>query len=247
MSGPLPKKQNVENPINEPEHLTFSPGSEIPRNLVYWRFPDESSYVVSPRGHPHTLRLTPSVYGPSYNPDSVTDPITFVARRQTDTLFRFSVDLEFEPTSPGTEAGISLFLTQEQHVDLSIVGVAASRVLQLNTIGKGNYNGSLTNVTTEVPRGWRDQKVTLSVEAVDDETYEFSASLASRPRKKIHVGSVDARVLSGDTGRFTGTLVGVYASRAGKGGKSKDYAYFSDWKYEGLGQKVDWDVIVPSY
>ncbi|KAL4971935.1 glycosyl hydrolase [Aspergillus desertorum] len=253
MKGPLPPKRGVKDPINRPEHLTFAPGSAAPEHLMYWRFPEESSYVVSPRNHPHTLRLTPSAYGPSYNPAAVTDPITFIARRQTDTLFSFSVDLDFSPTSPGVEAGISVFLTQEQHVDLSVVDIARStprptRVLQLNTYGRGNYNGSLSNITMDVPMQWIDQKLTLSVEAVDDATYEFSASLASRPRKNVYVGSTDARVLSGDTGRFTGTLVGVYASRAGhRGGNGTDFAYFSNWKYAGLGQKVDYDVIVPSY
>ncbi|KAL4750001.1 hypothetical protein BDW72DRAFT_204230 [Aspergillus terricola var. indicus] len=253
MKAPLPAKCEVKDPINQPEHLTFAPGSAIPRHLMYWRFPEDSSYAVSPPGHPHTLRLTPSAYGPSYNPASVTDPITFLARRQTDTLFSFSVDLTFSPSSPGVEAGISLFLTQEQHVDLSIVDIARSsslpaRVLQLKTYGRGNYNGSLSNATVEFPRQWVDRAVTLSVEAVDDTTYEFSASLASRPKKRVYVGSADTRVLSGDTGRFTGTLVGIYASRAGHpGGNGTDFAYFSNWKYEGLGQKVDYDVVVPSY
>ncbi|KAL4785017.1 glycosyl hydrolase [Aspergillus varians] len=262
MRGPLPAESEVQSPINEPEHFTFAPGSEIPNNLVYWRLPEESSYVVSPKDHPNTLRLTPSAYGPSYNESSVTDPITFIARRQTDTLFRFSVDLDFAPKSPNVEAGVSVFLTQEQHVDLSIVDVVRSqsetstaRVIQLNTYGRGNYNGSLKNVTTDIPSHWENETVSLTVEAVDDQEYSFSASLASQPRKRIKIGTVDARVLSGDTGRFTGTLLGVYASRGGYGastttdldGRTDDFAYFGDWTYTGLGQKVDHDLIVRSY
>lgn len=276
MRAPLPPKSEVDRPINEPEHLTFAPGSDIPKNLLYWRLPDESSYAVSPEGHPHTLRLRPSAYGPSYNTSSVTDPITFIARRQTDTLFSFSVDLEFAPSSPNVEAGVSLFLTQEQHVDLSIAHLSHSRILQLKTYGRGNYDGPLRNVTVDIPTNWGNKTVSLSVEAVDDETYLFSASLASKPGNSIPVGTVDARVVSGDTGRFTGmkcplfifycwnltnelgTLVGVYASYGGHGQRATtsqakgldteaDFAYFSNWTYEGLGQKVDYDNIVPSY
>lgn len=55
-----------------------------------------------------------------------------------------------------------------------------------------------------------------------------------------------------------GTLVGVYASYGGHGQRATisqakgldteaDFAYFSNWTYEGLGQKVDYDNIVPSY
>lgn len=209
MRGPLPPRSKAERPINEPEHVTFPPGSDIPKHLVYWRLPEESSYAVSPKGHPNTLRLKPSVYGPSYNASSVTDPITFIARRQTDTLFAFSVDLEFAPRSPNVEAGVSLFLTQEQHVDLSIVHVprlssGSARILQLKTYGRGNYDGPLHNVTMDVPRHWGNKTVSLNVEAVDDETYLFSASLASKPGDNIQVGTSDARVVSGDTGRFTG-------------------------------------------
>ncbi|KAL2825728.1 glycosyl hydrolase [Aspergillus cavernicola] len=263
MHGPLPPKHKAKNPINKPEHLTFPPGSAIPKHLMYWRLPDESSYAVSPSDHPHTLRLTPSNYGPSYNASSQTDPITFLARRQTDTLFAFSVDLNFTPTSPHVEAGISVFLTQEQHVDLGIVDIPlpqskVSRVIQFKTYGQGTYNGPLTNTTLDIPRKWGDKKISLTVQAVNDRTYVFSAALASQPRKKVEIGSVDARVLSGDTGRFTGTLVGVYASRGGRvghtgsgfggdKGKKGDYAYFSNWRYDGQGQKVDDDMIVSSY
>lgn len=55
-----------------------------------------------------------------------------------------------------------------------------------------------------------------------------------------------------------GTLIGVYASYGGHGQRAitgevqgldteADFAYFSNWKYEGQGQKVDYDTIVPSY
>ncbi|KAL4863078.1 hypothetical protein BDV12DRAFT_206834 [Aspergillus spectabilis] len=263
MRGPVPPRQRVDNPINKPEHLTFSPRSDIPNQLMYWRYPDEESYVVSPKGHPNTLRLTPSNYGPSYNASSTTDPITFIARRQTDTLFSFSVDLEFNPKSSHVEAGISVFITQEQHIDLSIVHTSGSHkkpqgFIQLQVTGRGNYDGPLSNITTEIPRDWAGKKLSLTIEALDDEKYRFSASLSSRPSRKIYIGSVDNRVVSGDTGRFTGTLVGVYASRgghapstsnglSGKGTKGDDFAYFSNWRYKGLGQKIDHELIVPSY
>ncbi|KAL4876339.1 glycosyl hydrolase [Aspergillus karnatakaensis] len=261
--GPLPEAHPVRNPTDRPEHLTFPPGSSIPQHLMYWRFPDEKSFVVSPRGHPNTLRVAPSDFGPSYDPKATTGPVSLVARRQTDTLFEFSVEVEIEldvkSGSAHVEAGVSVFLTQEQHIALSIVGShgRGSGVVQLKTTGRGNFDGPLRNVTKEIPREWRGEKVRLTVEAKDDEEYRFSVSLASRPSRKVFVGAVDSRVVSGDTGRFTGTLVGVYASRGGrpapstsrggKGDKGGDFAYFSNWRYKGLGQKIDHDLIVPSY
>ncbi|KAI9367172.1 glycosyl hydrolase [Aspergillus egyptiacus] len=276
MRGPLPAqakktpgRENNRKLINkeEEEHLTFPPGSEIPNHLVYWRFPDRSSFAVSPAGHPHTLRLTASRYGPSYDPSSVADPIAFIARRQTDTLFTFDVDaeLDWRGVHGSIEAGISLFLTQEQHVDLSVVEVSrstshASRAVELKIYGRGNYDGPLRNVTMDIPRDWEGKnksKISLRVQAVDDSTYVFSAALASRPGERVQVGTVDSRVLSGDTGRFTGTLVGVYASRRGfeeentpdrRAGHEAlgDFAYFSNWRYKGQGQKIDHDLVVGS-
>ncbi|KAL5342182.1 glycosyl hydrolase [Aspergillus crustosus] len=265
MRGPLPKSHTVKNPIKQPEHLTFAPGSELPGNLLYWRYPDVESYVISPRGYLNTLRLTPSTFGPSYNTSSDTAPITFVSRRQTDTLFSYSVDLEFNPETAGVEAGVSVFITQEQHIDISVVDLVGShkersRAVQLKITGRGNYDGPLRNITTQLPRSWGGKKVTLAVEALDDEEYQFSIRLPGRKGEKIYIGSVDNRVVSGDTGRFTGTLVGVYASRGGHAptsvtslgggngkGKKSDFAYFSNWRYKGLGQKIDHDLIVPSY
>jgi hypothetical protein len=130
-------------------------------------------------------------------------------------LFSFSIDLEFTSKTAHVEAGVSVFITQEQHIDLGIVNTASrgkvTRAIQLKTYGRGNYDGPLRNITTDVPREWAGKKVTLTVEARDDETYQFSASLASRPRKGISIGSVDTRVVSGDTGRFTGKPSSLFA------------------------------------
>lgn len=38
--------------------------------------------------------------------------------RQVDTLFTFSVDVEFQPRKFGEEAGVTVFLDETRHVDL---------------------------------------------------------------------------------------------------------------------------------
>jgi hypothetical protein len=45
----------------------------------------------------------------------------FISRLMSSTLFIYSVDISFQPVHEGEEAGISVFLTQLQHIDLGIV------------------------------------------------------------------------------------------------------------------------------
>ena len=96
------------------DYITFPPGSSLPIHFVHWRIPVNSSYTVSPTGHPNTLRLSPSKLNLTAYDGNYAGPggQTFVGRRQTDTLFTFSVNLQFSPQAQGDEAGISVFLTQ---------------------------------------------------------------------------------------------------------------------------------------
>lgn len=50
---------------------------------------------------------------------------TFVGRRQQDTLFTYSVNLEFAPTVAEEEAGVTVFLTQNHHLDVGVVMLPA--------------------------------------------------------------------------------------------------------------------------
>jgi beta-xylosidase len=87
--------------IDQQEHATFEPGSSIPPHFLYWRYPETAKFAVSPPGHPNTLRLTPSQNNltgdASFTPDN---GITLITRRQTDTLFTYSVDIAFKPQVP---------------------------------------------------------------------------------------------------------------------------------------------------
>lgn len=96
------------------DRLTFAPGSTLPIHLVHWRIPINGSYTISPPDRPNTLRLNPSKLNLTAFDGNFAgiDGQTFVGRRQTDTLFTYSVDMEFDPQEEGDEAGVSVFLTQ---------------------------------------------------------------------------------------------------------------------------------------
>lgn len=100
--------------IDAPDYITFPHGSKLPAHFVHWRDPIDSSYTISPSGHANTLRLTTSKlnltgYDGIY---AGTAGQTFVGRRQVDTLFTYSVVMDFDPKEDNMEAGVSLFLTQ---------------------------------------------------------------------------------------------------------------------------------------
>jgi len=91
--------------------LTFGPKSTLPIHLLHWRIPDESAYTISPAGHENTLRLSPSQLNlTGYDGQYAATPQTLIARRQVDTLFTYSVDMDFSPSVEGEEAGVSVFL-----------------------------------------------------------------------------------------------------------------------------------------
>ena len=195
--------------------VDFHPGEAIPRNWVYHRIAIPSSFIVSPRGHEKTLQLVPSAANLTGNAAvRVEDGLTFVGRRQTATLFKFSVDVDFEPRAVGKEAGITVFISQEQHINLSIVAtgqstglVTAERQLRFRatTFGKPDVMAP-EEVVVEIPESWGGSPVRLVAEARDDEGYTFSAE-STRGKKEVRViGRAGADIVTSGTGRFVGKL-----------------------------------------
>ncbi|KAK6086702.1 Non-reducing end alpha-L-arabinofuranosidase BoGH43A 7 [Seiridium cupressi] len=114
--------------INEGDTVDFEPNSTLPAHFTYWRYPVPESYVISPPDHPNTLRLNPSSFNLTALNGNYAGPAgqTFVGRRQQSTLFTYSVNLEFSPKLLEEEAGVSVFLTQNHHLDLGIVMLPAN-------------------------------------------------------------------------------------------------------------------------
>ncbi|KAH3275516.1 hypothetical protein KXW55_006888 [Aspergillus fumigatus] len=255
MQGPFPPP-NKRVPrgeggwIKQPDKVDFRPGSKIPAHFQYWRYPKTEDFTVSPRGHPNTLRLTPSFYNltgtADFKPD---DGLSLVMRKQTDTLFTYTVDVSFDPKVADEEAGVTVFLTQQQHIDLGIVLLQTTEGLSLSfrfrVEGRGNYEGPLPEATVPVPKEWCGQTIRLEIQAVSDTEYVFAAAPARHPAQRQIISRANSLIVSGDTGRFTGSLVGVYATSNGGAGSTP--AYISRWRYEGRGQMIDFGRVVPSY
>ncbi|KAI0477346.1 glycosyl hydrolase [Xylariaceae sp. FL0804] len=248
--------------IDRPDVVDFAPGSALPAHFTYWRFPVPGSYAVSPEGHPDTLRLLPSRLNLTALNGNYAGPAgqTFVGRRQEDTLFTFSVDLDFAPASLGEEAGVSAFLTQNHHLDLGVVMLpAANSTTTFPSSGAAggtnltaptttttdpsetpipqfrfrgiSYTAVPDDVVAPVPAAWLGRRLRVQVRAANMTHYSLAAGPADAESEMATLLDVDNAAVSWG---FTGVILGIYCTSNGYEGDTP--AYFSRWRYEPQGQ-----------
>lgn len=250
MDAPLPGGNEMDVPgqgawHGAPDVVDFEAGTELPEHFVHVRLPVEAAYVVSPAGREGELQLVASERSLSTKGGgNLTEGTTFVGRRQVDTLFTFSVDVDFQPRSPGEEAGVTVYLDEARHIDLGIVvSESGERLVGLKAFSSNKNVTASKDATTTL----RDTagKVRLEIRAANATHYTFSAGRVEAsedaPVEMQVVGFAAANLVSGG---FTGTLVGTYATTHGAHGNHTVQAYVSRWRYQGQGQEVDEGVIV---
>lgn len=220
-------------------NLTFPPDSSIPPHFAYWRPPLTENYAISVPDHPNTLRLKPSklnltaIDGNSPGPGGQ----TFISRRQVDTLFDFSFDLDYQPKTLEEEAGISLFLTQNHHARFGIAMLPLANSTSLVPHFRFHaisYIRVPPDFTVPVDESWLNKPLTMILKTVNITHYAFGAGPAD--------GSVPIRTLAHVPGDiiswgFTGALLGAYATTNGGNGSAE--AYVTNWNYRGWGQVRD--------
>lgn len=265
MSGwPLPPTSRDvpgDGPFNsDPDVYDFPLGKAIPRNLVYWRVPRARAISVTAKG----LQIVPSRNNLTGTPESLTTPeltgqkgLAFIGRRQTDTLFTFSTDVSFNPRVVGQEAGVTVFLTQFNHIDLGIVLLAPDAStsksndkpqlsLRFRTIGTIQ---SPEPTVVPVPASWGAGQIRLEIQTANATHYNVAAMPAANPNARIILGTASAQLVSGGRGTFVGSLVGAYATCNGAGAgldcPAGGNAYFRRWRYTGAAQYISATEIVP--
>ncbi|KAH7123661.1 glycosyl hydrolase [Dendryphion nanum] len=241
MSGwPLPAQSRDipgDGPFNEdPDKYDFPVGKPIPRNLVYWRIPQNGTFSVTEKG----LTVVPGRNALSGIPGGTqwgARAISFIGRRQTHSTFGFTVDLSFKPGAVGQEAGVVAFLTQDANIQLGLVLLEDKLFLRFKT-------STNQTKTRSVPSAWANKPIRFQIHMPTAEEYKFSAQLVGDEATKFDMGTASAELLSGGTGSFVGTLIGVYATCNGTGeglrcpeGTAK--AYFKRWRYTGEKQYYD--------
>jgi hypothetical protein len=127
-----------------------------------------------------------------------------------------SVGVSFNPNEVEEEAGVAVFLTQYQHIDLGIVLLPSSSgplspFFRLRITSVGNY--ILPSVTeTPVPSSWIGRKLRLEIQALNSTHYTSSAALVDH-KTKLTLGEAPVTVVSGGSGLYTG--IQLYLSLLG--------------------------------
>ncbi|KAI0132566.1 glycoside hydrolase family 43 protein [Xylariales sp. AK1849] len=240
-----------DGPFNaDPDAYGFEEGTRIPRNLVYWRVPQPGTFSTTSQG----LQIAPSrsnLTGDPQSPElSGQHGLAFIGRRQTHTLFTFTVDLSVDSLTPGQEAGVTLFLTQFNHIDLGIVSESAntSRTGYANTTSQFSLRfhaeaaDAPADQTIPLPAGWENGPIRLQIQTVNATYYSLTAMLAANPNTRISVATASAKLVTGGTGPYTGTLVGVYATcngaGSGDGCAGDGLVHANHWRYTGAAQQI---------
>ena len=202
--------------ISEGDEIDFEPGSDLPDHFTHWRFPIPESYTVSPTDHPDSLRLNPSRLNlTALNGNYAgAEGQSFVGRRQQDTLFTYSVDLDFRPTVAEEEAGVSAFLTQNHHLDLGVVLLPTASSSNANENGTGELIPHLRargeseaygpEIAIPLPDSWRDTKLRLEIKASNMTHYALSAGPADAMSEMKTIVDVSNEAVSwGFTGKHS--------------------------------------------
>jgi beta-xylosidase len=233
-----------DGPFNsDPDVYNFTKGTTIPRNMVHWRVPREGTFTITEKGLQVVLGKN-DVAGSPGGSIPAAKAISFIGRRQTDSTFNFSVDLLFTPQAPKQEAGVTVFLTQAANVQLGVTLEGQQLYFRFNATGS-------ENMKTAVSATWIGKPIRLQIQMSTPTEYAFSAMLASDEKTKINVGKASATQLSGGSGSFVGTLIGVYATCNGAGSKldcpsNAPKAYFNRWRYTGVSQYISANESIPS-
>lgn len=265
-------------------------GKSLPPHFTYWRPPIKASYEIVPmpdadhvnsnttwKGRAanlasskanNTLRLLPSALNLTGLDGNYAGPSgqTFVSRRQQHTLFNFQVDVTYQPiTSREDEAGVSVFLTQNHHLDLGLVRLADTTPIPNGTTEyRSNYvylrfrgitsgDAAVAHLPRDhsimVPSSWHiagtgsqfrndgsPMQVTLQIQAANATHYLFSAWPTRAPTEKLTVAWANNDAVSWG---FTGALLGVYCTSNGGNASQAAPLYVHHWQYSPLGQVCD--------
>lgn len=244
--------------VSDPDVYDFHPGTPIPRNLLYWRVPAPGTFSTTAQGLqvvPSRNNLTGQISPLELNGQK---GLSFIGRRQTDTELTFSVDLTFSPKDKGTEAGVTVFLTQFNHLDLGVVRTKCGLSLHFRAEAQSVNVPVPETKSVPLPKAWGSGggAIRLEIRAGNRTHYSFSASRTGVDGKVVEgskqtVAEASATLVSGGTGTFVGSLVGVYATCNGAGNGTScptgsGNAYFRRWRYTGVAQAISATEDVPS-
>lgn len=232
LSVPITKPIPDSAPITAPDIVDFTPGSAIPAHFIYQRFPDYEAYTVSPNGHENTVRLIPSNQNLTGQSGTVLPQgPTLLSRRQTDTLFSFSAALDFQPGTLGEEAGVTLYISPDDHVALGILLTSSENTntsgsslkLCLRLHGQSEV-ASVEDTLVSVPDDWGQQAIRMQIKSINGTHYAFSAAPSQHQSQEQTIAYISAGSL-----RTTFTGEAKIQTRWSTSSLTKKQAHWSEY------------------
>lgn len=209
-----------DGPFNgDPDVLNFDSQSTMPKLFLFHRVPRNGSFQFSDAGG---LEITPSrtnLTGVTHTDDLALKGqrgISFVGRRQTQTVFHFSVDVDASSaTEIGQEPGISIFLAQENHADILIVYLnpcSEDKPAGLHLRFRAHGEDAPPSRTMALPADWVDAaSIRLHILSRDTQAFYLGASLGHGDM--IELGEVWGGLVSHLDSAQSGTLSGRWSVR----------------------------------
>jgi len=192
---------------NEKKCYTFE-NTQWDKDWCYLRFPHIENYLLEK----NKLKLK----GTEVNLDKADSP-TFIGLRQKD----FNAAISCDICIIDGEAGITLYMDENQHYDLAIRKFENGyEVIERLNIG------DIKSVVKAVDLK-NTNNASLAIHATND-CYSF---FVKTEEKEIHLGTAKTKYLSSEVaGGFTGVIIGLYAYDK----SSHNYAEFTNFKCEYL-------------
>ncbi|NDP28544.1 MAG: family 43 glycosylhydrolase [Flavobacterium sp.] len=174
----------------------------------WWSLTDKKGYL--------RLQLRPEMINEKVNP-------SFICKRQEHSDFEVVAKMEFNPTTENEEAGIVIERDRNCYLKYTLSRVNNELVLKLAVrSGKATDDSEITQAKV------KSGNIHLKISAIES-TYSFSYSLDGKKWKSLDqdIDLVSSGLVSG--GKFTGPLIGMYASSNGK--QSQNVVYFDSFYY----------------
>lgn len=117
--------------VGSDDKIDFRPDSSLPIHLFHWRLPKAKHHEISHESRANTLKLHSSRLNlTGFDGDSTRGWGPDLSRKQTDTLFRFGVDVEWEGYLSRSDQGVGISVLQDQsqlsHISIAILNTTSS-------------------------------------------------------------------------------------------------------------------------
>jgi alpha-N-arabinofuranosidase len=148
---------------------------------------------------------------------------SWLGLRQDRFHARFSTIMEFSPEAEGEEAGLTVFRDKDHYFKFTLMRSKEGDMLQLSKRSIGQITDQ---VIFRVP--YPGKQLILRITS-SGRWYSFEYGVSADELKYLEKDADGGFMGSPAAGRFTGTMIGIYAT--GNGMKSMNTAAFKDISY----------------